>query len=285
MIGEEFKILHEVSPAEIWQRAQAHGRQFLLVGDTNHAEYGIIEALAAGIPALAAAGFRHLGTENDFGINGQLYSQQHQAGLTNEQRDAGLQAHFQLWRTSHLPYHDAQQQGHIAANFSLLSNARNSGMHVYALNNREPYGAFAMRHGATPLETERLAQAREAHFNTRRIPAWLAPDERTQYERIDDLYSQENLLRDGERSAMLMAMARTERAVMFYGSRHFRRQGGGCIASHLPKNQQVFVMLGAAETLRERFTGFSSLVQGLPDYAIETDTKRGLVLSRAAALR
>jgi len=44
-------------------------------------------------------------------------------------------------------------------------------------------------------------------------------------------------------------------------------------------------MLGAAETLRERFTGFSSLVQGLPDYAIETDTKRGLVLSRAAALR
>lgn len=278
MIYEKAEILTEMSVAAVWQLVAASQRQFVLIGDAHHREHGIIEAAAEAMPGLAAAGVRHLGLEREFSLSGRLYETLRQNGDRATQ-NAELRAHLSMWRTAHLPTDDPRQQDHIRANFNLITSARDNDMGIYALNHRHDFRKFAAEHGAA--DPDRFFKARLEHFRDERVPVWLADDERQLYKRIDGLYADHNLEHDRDRAAMLLTMARDERAAMLCGSRHFRRLGGGSISDYLPARSQAYVMLGSAAALHERFTGVSSHINGLPDFAIETDTKRGYVLPPA----
>lgn len=271
-------------PMQLWRHIAGCGRQFVLIGDNDHGNGNIIKAVTRALPVLARAGYGHIALEREEEQHGAAYAAFQQATPEQRRKRQDVKA-----LAEHLAYNHnsfiAATAGGIAASvlceFNPQAAIRATGLTQHLLRLQENFEEYVER-TVCPGKSLRYQMLLEQDLGGQGLPPGVTRRELEAARRVYDRWDAQNLRRDGPRMQRLQRAVRQEKAIVFYGSDHFRRSRSEGMDKHLPKNSSVFVMVGEEGLMGGDIATAWKIHRGaVPDFLITTDTRKGYVLPPA----
>ncbi len=273
--------LATIAPGEMWQRLAASPKQYLLIGESDHRIWQIGASVMGALPVLAQGGFAHLGLEwsrktlqpaIDAFIRADIRERSCGADLR------ALQIVFDIFPSAAARANPALRDKFNQLNKALAYTARNQHMQLHALDQLPSFGDFIS--GEPVARQEAYMRQLVALSTSGAVPNLLPPEELPLFRQYVRRFFDVNMASDKGRAASIIAAAGQQRAMVFYGSAHFRGEGQNGIDAHLPAQQQAYVLIGQCETLAENFPHTEP--RRAPDFVLDTANRRAFVMPAAA---
>ena len=272
-----------LAPRQAWEIMARSDRSTLLIGDCNHMNYKIMDQLTMALPALGAAGFRHLGRELSQAAFQGAVNAFNQAGTLERlsgrdvQQFADSLADYTFPTDRHNP-----QQGDYKPRFLaqvMICRRENIGFHC--LNFNELYPACLV---AEPeIRRMQLLNYSTQTLYDGRIPSQVAPADRPLIDLAAKQIMQHNSEGDRDRAAALLALGKSGRVALMYGAGHFVDKAapngliGDGINKFLPAESFAYVQVGTRKEIERVNAGmFGSLLPG--DIHIYTDENKAAIM-------
>ncbi len=268
-----------MAPQEMWRRAVAPRRQYLLVGDMEHGNSFIVNALAQAFPVLAAAGFRHVGLEQD--------PKEHQGPLdafqfaSRSKKNAGqdmaaLSEYANSYAISTALISRQHMLADCQARLSFIQQARQHGLRLHCLNPLKSFETYLEECGEQ--EVPKFMRFANYAFRHLAAPPRISASNLLKLDGYMEGYMAYNMAQDPQCAHALQQVAGGQRAALFFGAAHFRREDGAGIEQSLPTGSSVLVVVGPAECVAQRLAQKNPVTW--PDFALETDSGRAMRVHR-----
>ncbi len=282
MIGRV--IIKRIAPADIWQFIAQSQKKYVLIGDGDHSDVAVKENVVAALPILSEGGIRHLGLEQDSqreqGPVDAFQFASARARKSGRDVEALLRHITSAGQKCLIRDEDKLLADHVAS-YQLYTLAREKAVRVHCMNNI--LGITEFFRAIHEPEAEKFGRFGEYAMHHLKAPPRITHTNLLKLDALMGLYQTDyNFSLDRQRANNLKRLSGKSRAALVFGARHFGRHDGTSIEAHLPPASSAFVYVASAARVAERLAeakGPQALK--LPDFAIETDTGRGLVLLSA----
>ncbi len=271
-------------PAQLWQHIAQCGRQFLLLGDNDHGNPSIVNAVSQAVPWLAmAGGYRHMGIEWEESAHGAAARRFHKAAAqrasdTDVRRYTAFVASQYSAGGSHI---GVQQRKAISAEVQLHIVLREFGVKPHMLREQLDFETtVAGRRGNSVAA--RFQELVEACQRGGQVQDAATRREMSQALAALDRWDAQNLKLDGHRMRKLQSAVQGDKAIVFYGAGHFRRSRSEGMDKHLPPGSTAYVLIGSEGQVGGDMALNWQVHRGsVPDFVITTDTRKGYVMPPA----
>lgn len=261
----------------MWGRLAASNRQYLLAGESDHRNWQIGAAVVGALPVLAQNGIRHLGLEWQHKTLQPVVDAFMGAGHAERSSGAdlsALQSVFEIFPSAAARANPSLREKFMKLNKALLYISRSHGIAVHALDQLPAFGEFIS--GEPVARQEKFMRQLIALSATGTQSYALPPEEHPLFDSYLQRFYTVNLCSDKGRAASMVASAGDDRALVLYGSAHFRGTGQGGIDDHLPAHSHAYVLVGEGESLRENFP--HSKPRREPDFVLDTEAKQAWLM-------